>query len=368
MIRREASWVVLLGLDGLGAGRRPRRRTGPGPPGARAPGVVPHAKQPVRQGRRRHPLHRRAQAARRGRVQGQVPDPRSLRPGAGRPGGPGRRVVHGRPGSGRLCPVRPRPRGSQAGPRRAAPARTQRHGSSPRSPPRCAGPSAGSSAPTASGRSTPPRVHACSRRPRRRLRSSRLPVSSARPTRTRPAACVRRSGRRWGHRRHEGSSGAQAPRSILSPIRHRASRPSGARRPRTGGKARRRRLRCALNHRRGGAPALGQLDRQPPAVVRVDVALEVSADDEGVDQLAGRLLADSELADQVGGRDPVVRHPPEHERAVPRQVVEPTAAARARMAYPYVLRAARSSAGMTISSLASTAGDCTSGRRVSQGH
>ena len=76
------------------------------------------------------------------------------------------------------------------------------------------------------------------------------------------------------------------------------------------------------DHGRGPA-TFGELDVEASAVVRIHLALEVSAKDERVDELAGRLAAYPEAPDHVDRRAAEVGHTTEDEWTVAGKVLEP---------------------------------------------
>jgi hypothetical protein len=76
------------------------------------------------------------------------------------------------------------------------------------------------------------------------------------------------------------------------------------------------------DRRRGRPASFRHFESEPPPVVRVDLPVKVTAQYEYIDELAGRLLADAEFADQVTGRAAVIGHAPEDIRPVPRHVIE----------------------------------------------
>jgi hypothetical protein len=76
-------------------------------------------------------------------------------------------------------------------------------------------------------------------------------------------------------------------------------------------------------HRGGcGTAPLGQPDRQPTAIVGVDLAVQVAAHHQGVDHLAGSLLGDVQLPDEVTRGPAAADHPAEDVGPVAGEVVE----------------------------------------------
>jgi hypothetical protein len=70
------------------------------------------------------------------------------------------------------------------------------------------------------------------------------------------------------------------------------------------------------------APSLGQVDHHAAAVLLIDLARQVAAKHESIDELARRLLADPETPDHVSCGSTEVGHSPQDESPVSRQVVE----------------------------------------------
>ena len=76
---------------------------------------------------------------------------------------------------------------------------------------------------------------------------------------------------------------------------------------------------------RGGcrATSLRQSDEHPSAILGIDLTNEIAPQDERVDELTRGLLADTQPMDHVGCCATAVRHAPEDERPVARQIIEP---------------------------------------------
>ena len=75
--------------------------------------------------------------------------------------------------------------------------------------------------------------------------------------------------------------------------------------------------------RRGGAAAIGERNGHATPVFGIDVARQVTTEDQRVDQLARRLLGDPEPADHLDRRPTVIAHSAQDERAVSGKVAEP---------------------------------------------
>ena len=73
---------------------------------------------------------------------------------------------------------------------------------------------------------------------------------------------------------------------------------------------------------RGGAAAFCDLDEHTAPVVGIDLAFEIAAEHQRVNQLPRGLLGNSESADKVAGGTSLVDHASEDERSIARHVVE----------------------------------------------
>src|ERR1022692_2413192 len=75
------------------------------------------------------------------------------------------------------------------------------------------------------------------------------------------------------------------------------------------------------DHGRRGMPPVGEADRQPPAVLGVDRPVQVTAHDQGVDELPGGLLGHPEFPDDLAERSPGTGDGANHVAAITRHVV-----------------------------------------------